>query len=407
MKVPRHYIVSVIACYALLFLNGCISSDARIHKNKSTAIQKLADNAWLDLELPWRGGHEIPAVVDNANNLFFKYGGCVDKGERINAPVPEDDPNWKKRTGGGYGNSCWGIDLNTLAWRQIRPYDVSWPKDRPGNGCSRSYTYDSKRKVIWMYGGISNGGGGGNNFDLWTYDALTDKFTASNAGNPATLKGDKAPGDVIVYDSKNDLIIMPWGENAIRIYDPQQNSWEERTTTNGPPRTSHYASLAFDQVAGVVVYPCQTRTGKTSNVKLPDTEKTRWLRDKGDGLFYENSFVTWTYDTASNTWTKIADSLDGPSPSPRRRFGLTYDSLNNVIILIGGSTDTWEDDETEYNDVWVLDTLNGRWTAMQALKGPEIKVPHRECRHCAYSEKANAVIFMNRSTGVWAYRYKR
>lgn len=132
-------------------------------------LQTLPANSWVELKLPHRGGHEVPAVFDAANSLFFKYGGCGDNSPRINI-------EGSKRPNETYGNSCWVVNVASGKWEMRRPRDVSFPTDRPANGCSRGYAYDSKRKLIWLYGGISNGGGGGDQWDFWTYDGKTDAF---------------------------------------------------------------------------------------------------------------------------------------------------------------------------------------------------------------------------------------
>jgi len=56
----------------------------------------LPANSWLDLGVGWRGGHEVPAVFDQANRLFFKYGGCGDATPPVNISFPVGDPRYPK-----------------------------------------------------------------------------------------------------------------------------------------------------------------------------------------------------------------------------------------------------------------------------------------------------------------------
>ena len=44
-------------------------------------LAAMAPNTWLNLGYGWRGGHEVPACFDQANRLFFKYGGDGDGGD--------------------------------------------------------------------------------------------------------------------------------------------------------------------------------------------------------------------------------------------------------------------------------------------------------------------------------------
>ena len=233
--------IGLLVALAFLLPVSARAADKEKEKFDLAVLKDLGDNTWVELGLPWRGGHEIPAVFDGANSLFFKYGGCGDHSPVINV-------EGSKRPNETYGNSCWVVNMASGKWEMRRPRDVSFPADRPGNGCSRCYAYDSQRKLIWMYGGISNGGGGGNQWDLWTYDGAKDTFKQWNAANPAKLKGDSAPGDIFVYDSLHDLLIMPWGTTT-RVYSPTKNAWEDRATPDGPPKPGHYSSMAFDPVA--------------------------------------------------------------------------------------------------------------------------------------------------------------
>lgn len=361
------------------------------------ALASLPDNSWVDLGLPWRGGHEVPACFDQANRLFFKYGGCGDSSPRVNvAGSPRPDET--------YGNSCWVVNMATGDWEMRRPNDVSFPADRPANGCSRSYCYDPKRQLIWMYGGISNGGGGGDQWDMWSYDGKNDQFQQANStGRPQG--GDECGGDVFIYDSLHDIIVMPRGQSTW-VYSPQQNAWEERKTPDGPGRPGHYGSMTFDEAAGRLVYPVCEPTGNTSDAhqRPPATPATFWRKD-GSGEFHEHAFVTWTYDASTNRWEKLTLEAGGPNPSPRWRFGLTYDARNRVVLLVGGSTDTWDDTEAYYNDVWVLDTVGGRWSKTKQA-GSKPNVSQRECRHCAYAAVDNVVLWLPAGERLWGYRYR-
>src|SRR5262249_38051966 len=144
------------------------------------------------------------------------------------------------------------------------------------------YAYDSKRKLIWMYGGISNGGGGGNQWDLWTYDGAKDTFKQWNAGNPARLKGDSAPGDIFVYDSGHDLLIMPWG-TVTRVYNPATNAWEDRQTPGAPGTgqayshiPGHYSSMTFDPVTRRLIFPRRAATGKKADKLDAGMSSANW-----------------------------------------------------------------------------------------------------------------------------------
>ncbi|MEX0700978.1 MAG: hypothetical protein WD069_02675 [Planctomycetales bacterium] len=358
-------------------------------------MASLAPDSWVDLGLPWRGGHEVPACFDQANGLFFKYGGCGDQSPRINV-------EGSRRPNETYGNSCWVANLRTGEWELRRPRDMSFPPDRPANGCSRGYCYETKRRVVWMYGGISNGGGGGDQWDFWSYDGRTDVFTQAHSKN-RPRGGDSNGGDSVVYDSKHDLLIMPRGEKTW-VYRIAENEWEERETPDGPPRPGHYWSMVFHEAAGKLVFPLAQPTGRVvqAAARPPATSTTFWMHERD--RYHECEFATWTYDAAANQWQRL--QTEG-APSSRWRCGLAYDSKNRVVILVGGSTNTWDRDEEYFNDVWVLDTRKAAWTRMDPVGPlPTGRNAWRDNRHCDYDAEHNVVLWQPSGGNLWAYRYK-
>ncbi len=386
---------TLITTVALLAFCGQATDGAEkeVKKFDPAVLKDLPDNTWIELGLPWRGGNEIPSVFDAANQLFFKYGGCGDHSPRINV-------EGSKRPNETYGNSCWVVNMVSGKWEMRRPRDMSFPRDRPGNGCSRYYAYDSRRKLIWMYGGISNGGGGGNQWDLWTYDGARDTFKQWHT-EKRPPGGDSNGGDVFVYDSVRDLLIMPRGP-LTWVYDPTTNTWEGRKTPDGPLKPGHYSSMVFDPVSQCVIYPRAVKTGKKAGRSGIGIAPGKWRRtEKG---FEEYEFQTWTYDPGKNLWTNRKPAQT-PTPVYRHRFGLTYDTRNQRIILVGGSSDTWDQFEENFNDVWVYDAVKNTWTKMQP-GGRQPPVRTRECRHCAYDPIHNVVLFLNGQGSLWAYRYR-
>jgi hypothetical protein len=355
-------------------------------------------NSWLDLGVGWRGGHEVPAVFDQANHLFFKYGGCGDATPPVNISFPVGDPRYPN----GYSNTLWVFDLGRGQWVLRRPYDASWPADRPANGCSRNYTYDSLRRVIWMYGGVSDGGGGGDVWDLWSYDGASDTFAQSNStGRPPG--GDSNGGDVFVHDTVNDVLVMPRGASTW-IYRPASNAWEQRATPGGPGEPGHYSRMVFDPVTARVIFPRAVPTGNTATSLTSGMDPDQW-RPRSGG-YDEFRFETWAYDAATNTWSNLAPAT-APRPVFRMRFGLTYDSRNQQVILIGGSSNTWDELEQWYNDVWTFDTATNTWS----MARPQGSYPTgfnawRDLRHCAYDAADNVVLWMPSYGNLWAYRYR-
>lgn len=64
----------------------------------------------------------------------------------------------------------------------------------------------------------------------------------------------------------------------------------------------------------------------------------------------------WTFDTISNNWTEIQTT--GAVPSRRSNCSLTYDQVNNRVIMFGGGGSN----KTRYNTIHLLDWSTKEWT---------------------------------------------
>lgn len=359
-------------------------------------LAALADNTWVNLGLPWRGGGEAgPFTYDSKHRFIFKYGGCGDVLSWY-AGVDYAAKGWTKND--FYSNGCWGLDPAAGQWKIIRPFDPAFPKDRPANGCSRGHCYDSKRGLLWMYGGAASHGGGGDLWSLWTYDAGADKFELA-APPPPPRKTSKT----MLYDPFNDLIVFTSG-NPTWVFHCDTRKWEGRSTP-GAPGTGSYNAAAFDLESKKVVLPLAQPTGRKSKESKPDTRTTFWKPIRNE--FVEHVFATWTYDAAANQWEKL-DLKGEESPAPRFRHGVAYDALNKVVILVSGSTDTWGElgkKDQAFHDVWVLDLKARKWTEMK----PAGEAPNNragDCRQFCYDPEQNAAVFQPPNGSVYAYRYK-
>ena len=393
MRKPKYLSAGLLLGLASLAWGGDLPSK----------LAAMPPNTWLNTGLPWKGGNEVPMCFDQANRLFFKYGGCGDPLPPVNIKFPAGDSRYPN----GYSNTCWAVDMSKGEWVMICNYDASWPMDRPGNGCSRGYCYDSKRKVIWMLGGQSDGGGGFDVGDISSFDGKTRKFTPANSKHrPEGLCFDEgsAASCNLAYDPIHDLVLLPRNKSTL-IYKPAENAWEVRKKTEPAPGPGVYGSLVFDTAARRLVCPVPAHTGKTSKERPADTETSIWKEGQGK-TYLEYVEDTWTYDPETNKWEKLLLKPNAPRPSARWRCGLAFDSKNKVVVLVGGCVETWGSDEKYYNDVWVLDTAKAAWTKMN----PPAPLPggstSRDNRQCAYDEADNVILWQPRLGTVWAYRYQ-
>jgi hypothetical protein len=110
-----------------------------------------------------------------------------------------------------------------------------------------------------------------------------------------------------------------------------------------------------------------------------------------------------TYDPAAGTWTDLAPK---EQPSSRGcKFGLVYDSRNDVAILTGGGTG-WN--KGWRNDLWAYVVKENRWEKLNpVLAGGAKGLPaFTDNMPSGYDERHNAVIFTE-GNSPWAYRYKK
>lgn len=64
----------------------------------------------------------------------------------------------------------------------------------------------------------------------------------------------------------------------------------------------------------------------------------------------------WAFNTKTMQWNEIKTT--GEVPSPRSNCSLTYDSLNNRVIMFGGGGSN----KTRYNTINILDWNTKVWT---------------------------------------------
>ena len=360
-------------------------------------LADLPDNTTVSLTVPFVNGEYIPAVFDESRGLFFQYGGWRDRTPQVNV----DGSKFPKET---YGNSAWALDMKAGQWKMLRPFDFSFPTDRPPTGYFRGLAYDSKRMLIWLWGGKGIVRGG-DPADLWTYEPDADRFAKKDSTNRPP-RGMESESDVIVYDSVRDLIVLPRGK-VTWIYRPTQNAWEKKETPEAPvpdPRSI----MVYDPNTKTILFPKAVATGKKAEKLDADQPPARW-RPLSNGTFDEFEFQTWSYDPDANKWTNLKPAKS-PDPEYRLMFGLAYDTKNKVAILMGGrswATGYFQKKEVDpyLEDIWAFDAAKNTWTKMD-YTGPHFRTYHDGCHACAYDPTNNVVLFSNIRSRI-AYRYKK
>ena len=110
--------------------------------------------------------------------------------------------------------------------------------------------------------------------------------------------------------------------------------------------------------------------------------------------FYSDK--TWEYNHATNTWTEITTT---PKPPARQSAGLSYDPVQNVVVLFGGYNDTMF-----LTDTWELNVVTNTWAQIAPPVSPPSLVDTPLAYHA--SAQRHIVFGQNLATGTmetWAY----
>jgi len=327
-------------------------------------ILDLPDNAVMPLGGGRMPGDEVAWTYDADAGVFLKTGGCGNY----------SSPFWT-----GYGNNLLFYDPGTEKWYTRRVGDVSGAL-RPGNGCTRSIVYDPDRKVTWLFGGTASGPfcpAPASPPGEFTYDIKTDRYVKVPRGGVPSEELAQI-GCLLTYDADHHLIVLPYKERTW-VFDTQKGGWSIRPSPDSPGKQYEYTRQVYLK-------------SKKVFLTLAKVEK-----EKGKP---ENR--TYAYDPVANKWTDL-NAKDQP-PFRGSKFGLVYDSKNNVVLLLGGG-ESWN--QGWRNDLWVYHVADNRWEKLTpklvgAKEGPRFL----DNMPSAYDERHNAIIFTDNNVP-WAYRYKK
>lgn len=330
-------------------------------------IAALGANQLVKLTDERLTGGEVGWWYDSDQGVMIKYGGCGN----------QSSPYWA-----GYGNSLLIFDPGTARYFSRRVSDVSGGL-RPHNGCTRSVVYDPARKVSWFFGGVGSGPYSQHPPNpppgVFAYDFATDRFSKLGPGSEPTVNCNVAFGPSVGLAVYPDQVTQA-GQVVKRtwVFDSTTATW----------------TVSADPTSPGVPYAYQRMTW--------DSQRQRFLSlglagSADAGL----RNLTMAYDPATRRWTDLQPANQPPYRSSK--FGLVYDSRNDVVILLGGSV-SWNTDW--WNDLWVYLPNENRWERQQptVLDGGSSPA-FTDNMPAGYDPRSNAVIFTDNNEP-WAYRYR-
>jgi hypothetical protein len=131
-------------------------------------------------------------------------------------------------------------DINTDQWTE------RVPNGNPGSSIETVMEYDSKRRVMYLFGGefpSSN--------ELWEYNLAANTWTKLNPSGQLPSTGG---GYGLAYDRVNNVLVAFRGGSGTWVYDPALNTWAEQNPTTGNPPASGrvHGDLKYDPINNVV-----------------------------------------------------------------------------------------------------------------------------------------------------------
>lgn len=281
-----------------------------------------------------------------------------------------DPVNQKIILFGGYGTSgilddLWIYDYQEKSWIEL------YPVNNPPARHSHKLAYCPENQKIILFGGY-----GRNNAlnDMWSYDYSANNWQELNPENSPSPRMSHA----MAYDSFNNKLILfsGYGVNADTwVFDYDSNLWVEKFPTDHP--TSRYGhTFIYDSYSQLCIlfggpdddtwsYNYTSEIWSEMNPSLHpcsrywhmmtyDTVNYRTILFGGSSLSVDLA-DTWLYDYSTNNWLNQDPES---TPPPRSCAALAYDSINQKVILFGGST---EGVQRIYNDTWVYDYSLNKW----------------------------------------------
>jgi hypothetical protein len=183
---------------------------------------------------------------------------------------------------------------------------------------------------------------------------LLDSETAPAARWDHTIAADETTKQLVLFGGR-DAAGSPFGDTW--LYDLIHHAWRQAEASGPEPRFGQ--AVAVDRSTGKLVL----FGGQSSDVFFNDT---------------------WTFDFASESWSKL-DTGDSALPSPRYGLPGVFDGEGRFIISHGFTF------EGRFDDSWALDLTKNQWTDISPAPG-EVR-PLKRCLHeMIWNEQAERLI---------------
>ena len=351
----------------------------------------------------------------------------------------------------GAGDVSTGVDAGGAAVDAGPSCEKS--KLRPPPRAEMMGVFDPKRRRLVIWGGDSGvpvcGSFAGHQVgvaDLWVYDAVcaTFKQVQTAVSPPARARG------MAIYDADRDQMVIFGGRyrkassgpytvfNDVWALDLETLTWKELQTTGAKPTARSTTAGGYNALTGeMLVFGGNASDNGLQFISLDDTwalnlKTLQWRQveiqgskpskrqfhtavvdDKNNRMFvhgggganaWQGPFLgdLWMVDLAKGTWNQLHKGGLG-APKGRIWSTLTYDPLNDRVLLFGGHDDG---NVGNNNDTWAYDLSSGKWQTI--IKAETVnKLPPKPCDFAKDFTLPNMAAPDRRSAHLAAFDRKR
>jgi hypothetical protein len=285
------------------------------------------------------------AVYDAVNNRMIIYGGCGPVFPSSGC-LPIADDVWVLDHANGVGG--------TPTWTQLFP---PFPHPGPRQGHQAVYDPNTNSMIVWAG---QNGGGTcspGTYSDVWVLSHAnglggTPQWTQllPTGGPPAGVYFSTA-----VYDSSNNVMIVFGGLSGTPNCQPPTNAVWALSHANGTGGTPMWTNLIPEGADG-----SPADRSHQAAVYAPSTNTmTIFGGFNGTSTFFGDTWVLFNANGIGRppVWKHL--NATGPIPSTRWNGGV-IDTVNNSMIMFGGSGDGTNGSGGPLWTTWILSSSTGQ-----------------------------------------------
>ncbi|TFG29843.1 hypothetical protein EU527_15290 [Candidatus Thorarchaeota archaeon] len=312
----------------MLLFGGETIIDGEYQQLDDTLVYSFSNNSWNEISssIHPSGRHNYGLSFNSDENQVLLFGGFD------NVQVLND---------------TWIFNYTVYQWEQVNTTLCPAPRS------DTALCYDSLNQKTILFGGYDFDNGSSLQ-DTWIFHWNNHTWSeVLPISNPEPRYGHK-----MVYDSEHQNAILFGGrsalvENNLWTYSYEANTWIEVSQGDGPEEV-YWHSMTYDSLNSMIV----VFGGRQSHYLTTD-------------LYNQ----TWIFDQSENSWTQMHPVV---SPTQRVLASMTFDSIENRVLLFGGICDIPTVEDRLSDEFWAYDHQSNEWTIINQdmASNPPIRIEH-------------------------------